>query len=120
MSEIKEGEYIRTYEGTTYKVNSVAEGLDGNVFIKDSLIYTDEIAILRGEIKAHSKNIIDLIEVGDIVNGCEVMNIHKPRDIWEPIEVEINSKCTRCFLEGEIKTILTHELYEQNSYKVEE
>ena len=119
---IEVGEYIRTIDGYIRKVTSVNkkgtyEALCYGAYSVD-MKYKNSVGISAKKIKAHSKNIIDLIEVGDIVNGCEVMNIYKPKDIWEPIEVEINSKCTRCFLEGEIKTILTHEQYEQNCYKV--
>lgn len=66
----------------------------------------------------HSKNLIDLIEIGDIVNGMEVLDIHKPRDLWEPIEIRVDSRYTNFILTEDIKTILTHEQFENNCYKV--
>ena len=52
----------------------------------------------------HSKQLIDLIEVGDIVNGMEVLDIHKPRDLWEPIEIRVDSRYTNFILAEDIKT----------------
>ena len=68
----------------------------------------------------HSKQLIDLIEVGDIVNGMEVLDIHKPRDLWEPIEIRVDSRYTNFILAEDIKTILTKEKYMANCYKVGE
>lgn len=70
------------------------------------------------DIVKHSKNLIDLIEIGDIVNGMEVLDIHKPRDLWEPIEIRVDSRYTNFILTEDIKTILTHEQFENNCYKV--
>lgn len=64
-----------------------------------------------------SKQLIDLIEVGDIVNGMEVLDIHKPRDLWEPIEIRVDSRYTNFILAEDITTILTKESYMANCYK---
>ena len=58
-----------------------------------------------------SHNIIDLIEVGDYVNGFSV--IHKENDML---------KCGLLvqFKENEIKSIVTKEQFEQMQYKVGE
>lgn len=61
-----------------------------------------------------SENIIDLIKVGDIVNGKEVL------DIYEPIEIRVDSRYENFILVDDIKTILTKELYENNCFKVKE
>lgn len=66
----------------------------------------------------HSFELIDLIEVGDIVNGMEVLDIHKPRDLWEPIEIRVDSRYTNFILAEDIKTILTKEQMEARCYKV--
>lgn len=50
----------------------------------------------------------------------KVLDIHTPRDTWEPIEIEINDKHTNFILEDGIKTILTHEQYEEHCFKVGE
>ena len=73
---------------------------------------------IKKHIVKHSKQLIDLIEVGDIVNGMEVLDIYKTRDLWEPIEIRIDSRYTNFILAEDIKTILTHEQFEANCYKV--
>lgn len=72
----------------------------------------------RDYIVKHSKQLTDLIEVGDYVNGMEVLDIYKPRDLWEPIEIRVNSRYTNFILVDEIETILTKESYIANCYKV--
>lgn len=52
------------------------------------------------------------------MNGKEVLDIYEPRDLWEPIEIRVNSRYENFILADEIKTILTKELYEANCYKI--
>ena len=77
---------------------------------------------LKEEIVKHSKQLIDLIEVGDIVNGCivvgfgyECVNGNKEKSIL--VEGKY-TKVNYALLNWDIETILTHEQFEQNSYKV--
>lgn len=72
--------------------------------------------ILLGEI---SKNIVDLIEIGDFVNGILVSGKESTL-LYTEIKGIDNSGYHIPFSQyGEnIKSILTHEQYEQNSYKV--
>lgn len=118
MEEIEVGEYVRTKNGYIIKINE--ETIIFNVGYKEQ--YVDMESTIYGlpyeeEITKHSKNIIDLIEVGDFVNGELVR---------EPIDKEngYNSDYTglQQFLiaYGKIKTILTHEQYENNCYRLEE
>lgn len=126
--EIKVGEYIRTNKGT---MGQIIEKRLGKFFKgKDD----DEIPILRNVyeldnkqwttdeyIVKHSKKPIELVEVGDIVNGCVVV-LEKYTYI-EMNFINVDSEIsygwgTGAIPEHEIKTILTHEMYEQNSYKV--
>ena len=62
---------------------------------------------LKDEIINHSKQLIDLIEVGDYVNG-ELIT-----DKWDTRISSIRSN----FSEEDIKTILTKEIYMANCYK---
>ena len=65
----------------------------------------------------HSKNIIDLIEVGDIANKSEVYEIGQSKNGQKWIHT------WRGFLyyeeDLEKATILTHEQHEQNCYKID-
>lgn len=62
MSEIEVGEYVRTKKGKLFKYGK------GRTYIgKDNYI------------TKHSKNILDLIEVGDYINGYEVLKINRDK-----------------------------------------
>lgn len=70
----------------------------------------------------HSKQLIDLIEVGDYVNGREVKHIAMFEgfpDYLKLIFVDETHLIPSDTCENdEIKTILTRELYEENCFKV--
>ncbi len=67
-----------------------------------------------------SFNIIDLIEVGDYVNGKKVIKTYNPEGtycLWIALEDEI---CIADCESFNIKEILTHEQYENNVYRIGE
>lgn len=123
--KIEVGEYVRL--ARNQGINKVIDKEDDR-YILDSEIATGSGDItwflfeceLKDEITKHSKQLIDLIEVGDFVNGMEVLDIHIPRDMWEPIEIRADSRYTNFILAEDIKTILTKESYMANCYKVGE
>lgn len=119
-NEIEVNEYVRTNKGNIGQVIGIFNGhcqakyhiqFQGKVKVKRQYLSTHTII-------KHSKQLIDLIEVGDIVNGMEVLDIHKPRDLWEPIEIRVDSRYTNFILAEDIKIILTKEQFEANCYKV--
>ena len=119
MSEIKVGEYVRTIRGEI----AIFKGWNNNSKSQWSCkLEFQKIKTWKycceEYIKLHSPNIIDLLEVGDYVNGCQVMGIYIPRDTWEPIEVNVDSQTTKYFIKDEIKTIVTHEQFEKMEYNV--
>lgn len=121
MEEIKEGEYIRFGYGEI----GIVKYYDGiNIGI---ITQYGETEISSGVDKI-AKRPIDLVEVGDYVNGKKIEAIIdgflKSEGVAErvlcfetdfPIE-----KGLRCYHNCDIKTILTHEMYEQNCYKIGE
>ena len=121
--DIEVGEYVRTINGeigifdrySSRKENSLYKS-PFNCFIKIKNRKTP-LQCCEDYIAKHSKQLIDLIEVGDYVNGMEVLDIHKPRDLWEPIEIRVDSRYTNFILAEDIKTILTKEQYMANCYK---
>ena len=126
MEEIEIGEYVRTKDGRIAQIKSIdyEAGIyrfDRTIYIndfgmKEDVLYNNEM--FKKLIVKHSKQLIDLIEVGDVVNGMEVLDIYKPRDLWEPIEIRVDSRYTNFILAEDIKTILTRESYMANCYKV--
>ena len=94
--KIEVGGYVRTKKGKIFQYSK------GRAYLgKDN-------AIVK-----HSKNIIDLIEVGDIVNGERILDI--TGDYIHTNETDHN----RFYLAKHIKTILTKEQYTRNCYTVE-
>lgn len=112
MKEIEVGDYIRTNIGTFDKIIKITisdEDEDILYLGKNIFLYSD------GMIKKHSKNLIDLIKVGDFINMEYVYELGNAdnRKKW------IHTTSGNCYYNEDIETILTKEQYEQNCYKVE-
>lgn len=116
-NNIEIGEYVRTKDGYIIKVDE-----NTNIF---NLGYKEQYVDMETtkygftceqEIVKHSKQLIDLIEVGDFVNEMEILHIEDNK-----LYVEWNNEFEEFtgFLENkDIKTILTKEQYMANCYKV--
>ena len=110
---IEVNEYVRTKNGYIIRVDE-----NTNIFnlgYKEQ--YVDMETTIYGftceeEIVKHSKQLIDLVEVGDYVNGKYVQKIKSDRN-GKYILVLIG-----IIEEQDIKTILTKEQYLANCYKV--
>ena len=108
--EIEVGEYIRTKEGIFGKCTN--KYYDS---VRLELQNGEIIGTLEHDKYKHSKNIIDLIGKDDYVNN------HRIKDKW----YDYGNECWHLVVEGnkhifkeDIKTILTKEQYEQNSFKL--
>lgn len=114
---IEVGEYVRI-KGVIGKIENI------NNFREPSMKYALDIPQARDlvfvgekEIVKHSKNIIDLIEVKDIVEIYDVLN-EDVIYIWneemlKAVKEDVNNGIG-------IRRILTKEQYEANCYKVKE
>ena len=111
MGKIEVNEYVRTKNGKIDKV------INSNFYMRIYVECENGLYLIENIVK-HSKQLIDLIEVGDYVNGREVLDVYKPRDVWEPVEIRVDSRYTNFILTEDIKTILTKEQYMTNCYKV--
>lgn len=127
--EIEVGEYVRTKDGFIRKVGEIDRCQECNEKIYISVDIIDGLHFERSwhlkEIVSHSKNIIDLLEIGDIVKVYVFADISD--DDSEAIETyyRIESKYEITELKESVKmnyskilSILTKEQYEQNSYKL--
>lgn len=128
MNRLDVGMYVRTL--TLSGISKI-----GKLQKIDDICITDNGAVDKTQIIKFSHNIIDLIEVGDYVNGCYVSN--KRASVNEhlgghPKGVGI-IKCNAYFNQGnyndcrfvwieekDIKTIVTKEMFANAEYKVEE
>ena len=79
-----------------------------HIWLEDKDLITEKYLI-----KA-SYNIIDILEVGDYVNGVEVINID---DEWITMS-DIQLPILKSIANGMIKSVVTHEQMEQMAYKV--
>ena len=121
MSKIEVGEYVRTKRGYIAKLEDTDIEPNRKMYWFDDIIYYDwgeGIDFLEEEeiekyIKTHSKNILDIVEVGDYINGDIVNQITK--NYISVGYITIGKRNIK-----NIKSILTHEQYEQNCYKVVE
>lgn len=100
---------MRTKNGEIHKVIEIKE----NRYITNFADYfyyryDNNMGGFKSNIANHSKQLIDLIEEGDYVNG-ELIT-----DKWDTRVSSIRSN----FSEEDIKTILTKESYMANCYKV--
>ena len=113
---IEVGDYVRTKTGIIDKVQNYSFGC--NVWHCEKGMCIDEcncIGTHLEDIVKHSKNLVDLIEVGDIVNKEEILEVIKQNG---KIYL-MTSYCPQNYIKHEIKDILTHEQYMQNCYTVE-
>lgn len=106
-------EYIKEIHGCIHIISEIIERQNGfkTIITKDNVIVPFENVV------KHSKNIIDLIEVGDIVftedfNGYDFIHIYC-KEILEALKEDVKVKV-------KIKSILTKEQYEANCYRLEE
>lgn len=117
MKDIEVGEYVRTKTGEIHKIKTVETRY---IEFEDGFGVPVE---LKEYIKKHSKNIIDLIEVTDIIK-YRINNISTTLETKGYIEgiVDISDKEMLQRIKNdknyEILEILTHEQFEQNSYEV--
>ena len=121
--EIEVGEYVRL--ARNQGINKIIDEDDDGFLVLDVTIADEfgdecfEISLqdVDKEILKHSFNIIDLIEVGDYVNGYKI--IAKSDDGYIEILTEDIDQ-GELLEEQDIKTILTKEQYMQNCYKIPE
>lgn len=121
--DIEVNEYVRTPIGI-FIISHINIDFDDNDKNKCLLCQNEKVLFLSIEtIKSlkHSKQLIDLVEVGDYVNGYRVINVINEGicPSGKCIDIDSSKDSSECTLwEEDIKTILTKEQYMANCYKV--
>lgn len=120
---IEVGEYVRIdkdHRIIALGIAKVVKTINETIYVKNN--FELPITIDKNSISKHSKNIIDLIEVGDYVNGREVKHIAMFEGFPDyPKLIFVDEKH---LVPGEtaenkdIETILTKEQYMANCYKI--
>ena len=112
-NKIEIGEYIRTKTGIIAKVVGYQE-LKVYDNEENAIFYsfdTDKGSIADVDVLKHSANIIDVIEVGDYVNGIKVTNISRG-NMFGYVELDylnVNTGLNLTLTENKIRTIVTKE-----------
>ena len=118
---IEVGEYVRI--NNDFRI--IALGIGKVIKINQDTIYVKmnfelPFAFKLENIAKHSKNLIDLVEDGDYVNGYKIIAInYKENYITIQNINEFDENGIKVLQEDEIKTILTKEQMEANCYTVE-
>lgn len=121
---MKVGDYIRTKNGIS-KVKEIHEIVTTDNEYITTLISTDNGTCGEENVIKYSQNIIDLIEVGDYVNGSEVCKIYNNSHLDNP-KKEIfcigkdGFEGELIYTNNDIKSIVTREQFEAMQYKVGE
>jgi hypothetical protein len=120
MEEIKVGHFVRE-RGEILKIEILKKDYEGGVLIKFKEYAGSNVFKLK-EIEKwkHSPNIIDVIEVGDYVNGYKVSfkdNDYRPF-VQCDYPVEAGTTNHYRFYEEAIYSIVTHESFNSIKYEV--
>ena len=115
--EIQVGEYVRTNDGLIFKVVKI-NGEAIYRFYKDKNNFS---YCLQEDIVKHSFNLIDLIEVGDYVNGEKTIQISKTYGLLYTNITFYNEDeelVHKYYQEKDIDTIVTKEQFKSMEYEV--
>ena len=104
---MKVGDYARSSEGDLGKIVRINNSQD--IELENSWVSYDE------EDLKSSPNIIDLIQVGDYVNGMQVTRICFDEDGERILNL---SNCILELINDDIKSIVTKEMFESMEYKI--
>lgn len=120
--EISIGEYVRTNNHGIKRIDTIWENKTVNKYGYevgsewDGKLYS---IIKTTDIVKHSKNIIDLIEKNDYVNGCKVYRVEK-NIITVYQEVEEQPVDYNYIMKDDIKSIITKEQIKQIEFRIKE
>lgn len=118
MKEIEVGEYVRTENGIIDKVDSLCGMIENTVYLKQQSLWFNMDYIVK-----HSKQLIDLIEVKDVIK-YRINNISTTLETKGYVEgiVDISDEEMLQRIKSDknyhILEILTKEQFEANCYKV--
>lgn len=121
--KIEVGEYVRVNNDNRncIGIGKVTRLVNESIYVNMNNKYNLLVCFQINNIVKHSKQLIDLIEVGDIVNGYRVENVinEGPCPSGKCVDIDSSKDSSECTLwEEDIQTILTKEQMEANCYKV--
>ena len=116
---MKVGDYVRTDKGYIFQVVNINDFREPSMKYGVEASYVKDVGFLGDEdIIKSSSNIIDLIEVGDYINGHKVVDIAEAPKRAVYIE-DINQQCGLIpYTRDNITSVLTKEQFERMEYKI--
>ncbi len=128
MNDIEVGEYIRTNQGHIGVLKRIEfdrndKSLKWCIFDKKEFEINTikEECVNKPYIVKHSKNIIDLIEISDYVNGEKVLRIDdiesKDKKLFVIFKFGETEHC-KIWSNSDIKSMVTKEQFEQVQYNI--
>ncbi|MCI5588827.1 MAG: hypothetical protein MR384_13250 [Lachnospiraceae bacterium] len=111
--DIEVNEYVRTYYGISKVIEAVDQYITEKEICVDFIRNMYNQVISKRQVIKHSKNIIDLVKVGDICmfkNNCVYIY---DNDFLNAVKENVKNG-------NRLLKVLTKEQFEQNSYKVGE
>ena len=120
------GDYVRTKSGFIDKIININDFREPSVkYALEQPSWNDDVVFVGDEdISKSSPNIMDLIEVGDYVNGLKVSGVggtyhgRKDKAIYCDYCVDKETGKWTMIYDDEIKSIVTKEQFEAMEYKV--
>lgn len=113
--DIKSEEYVRTHNGRIYIISYYSEEEKRYISVTED----DWYPVYESEIKSHSENILDLIEVRDFINGLRILDLERKEDTIFACIAKVGVKeIWRTFYKEDIIDIVTKEQFEREKYIV--
>lgn len=125
--KLEVGQFVRTKHYGIFKILNIGKQ-NKIIFLKKAqgidCVVADKYNPIEKEVTKASHNIIDLIEVGDYVNGYKVVSkgtlSAESKELYLAILTnDYGNFWSDKIFEQDIKTILTKEQFENNCYKIE-
>ena len=112
--ELKEGMYVRYRYYNEQKIGKI-DFIKQDELLDDNFIgLTNDNGVLEGNVTKASDNLIDLIEVGDYVNGVEVEEINDKEIMLVDTHLWIDKDVANRLIES----IVTKETFNSVKYEV--
>ena len=117
--DVKDNEYIRTIQGTIARIEDTEfdicfNGI-GEVMYKHWVEDFGGSHVIYEKITTHSFNKIDLVEVGDYINGYRILEIHEALATDDERILDIGYGMA--IFNENVETIVTKELIKANEYR---
>lgn len=119
-NKIEVGEYVRVNNDNRncIGIGKATRLVNESVYVNMNNKYNFPVCFQINNIVKHSKQLIDLVECGDFINGYRVTDKYLFAGEKPVLETEGNDTNCKCLCEKDIKIILTKESYMANCYKV--